>query len=224
MPTRSCTQPAERRATGRRSTTRRSASRSAGWVDPLGQQVDHHREYRKVHGGRLYHRIVAAIDCQETSRPSPGMERTPRSGMSRRSGTATARHVGEDRDHRVAHDVLEDHPGLRQAFGARRAHVILADLVEEESAVQPHLRAQGSPARRDTPAGRVDRRFVQTESAPALNRKPAEQETEQPLADDDVDQERDRHRDRRRHHDQPVGERTADIGHSERDRHRPAPK
>jgi hypothetical protein len=50
--------------------------------------------------------------------------------------------AGDDGDQRVAQHVAEQHHRLRQALGARGAHVVLADLLEEHRAVQPRLAAQ----------------------------------------------------------------------------------
>src|SRR6185369_900239 len=116
--------------------------------------------------------------------------------------------------------VLEQDRLLRQALGARGADVVVADLVEEERAVEPRRRRQrdedGEHHRQRHVLAQVRRDAV----APALDREEPELEREHVLADDDVDEERDRQRHRRQHHDRAVGERAAHVGDAERERDR----
>ena len=128
--------------------------------------------------------------------------------------------VGQDRDQRVAQHVAEQHRRLGQALGARGAHVVVAQLVEEEAAVQARLRRQPHHHRQQHRQRRVDDQVRPRAVAPALHREPAELEAEHVLADDHVDQERDRQRHRGAHHDRAVGQRAAHVGHAQRDRDR----
>src|SRR5688572_23080157 len=89
-------------------------------VEKIGGQVDQHRQHRQIHRGRLDDRIVAAIDRQIDLAPE-ARDREEDLDQERADEDARQRvaDVGEDRDHRVAQHVPEQHHVLSHALGAR---------------------------------------------------------------------------------------------------------
>ena len=116
--------------------------------------------------------------------------------------------------------MLEHDHVLGQPLGARGAHVVVADLVEEERAVEPGRRRQRDGDREHHRQRHVLAQVGRHAVAPALHREQAQLEREHVLADQHVDQERDRERHGRRDHDRAVGERAAHVGDAKRERDR----
>ena len=109
---------------------------------------------------------------------------------------------------------------LGEPLGARGAHIVLADLVEEEGPVQARVGRQGHEHHHQHRQRRIDGQIGPEAVGPALHRKPAEAKREHILADDHIDQQRDRHRHRGDHHHDAVGQAAAHIGHAHRHRNR----
>ena len=114
-------------------------------VHHVGQQVDDHREHRDVHRHRLDHREVAAVRPRGSPRGrGRGSRRRPRSGTSRRSTPGSARptlvRIGIIALRSTCFNITRL---LGHALGARGAHVVLVDLVEEEGAVEARSAARG---------------------------------------------------------------------------------
>jgi hypothetical protein len=121
----------------------------------------------------------------------------------------------EDRQHRVAQHVPEQHHRLGEALRARGAHVVLADLLEEHRPVEERLAAE---PRHDADQHR--QREKDDRSQPPANpeigtsfRTPAEQE----LPQQDVEQRRDRHQEDRPGEPPELEIRVAEEHHQQRE-------
>ena len=106
-------------------------------------QVDEHRDHGEIDRHRLDHGKVAAIHRRHDFAAQPGNreERLQQERADKNAGQRDA-DVGEDRDHGVAQHVLHHHRFFAQPLGARGAHVVLIDFIEEETAVQPSAGAK----------------------------------------------------------------------------------
>ena len=127
-------------------------------VEQVGEQVDEHRQHGDVDRHRLDHRVVAAVHRQQHLAAQAG-NREEHLDQERADEDARQRQpdVRQDRDHRVAQHVAQQHHRLAQALGARGAHVVLADLVEEEAAVQARLRRHADHHRQQYRQWRIHR-------------------------------------------------------------------
>ena len=100
---------------------------------------------------------------------------------------------------------------LGHALRARRAHVVLVDLVQDEGPIEPQARCDADHQSDQDRQQRIVEQVLAERIAPPLHWKPAELVGEEILEHDDVDQNRNRQADGADDHHHPVGQRPAHI-------------
>src|SRR5205085_4898413 len=104
-------------------------------IDPGVRHVDHDVAGDVEHGAHEHHRAhdreVLAADGVDHIGAEPGdAEEALEDEAAQEHVRQVAARARDDRDERVGQHVAHQHAGLRQPLGARRAHVVAADLLE----------------------------------------------------------------------------------------------
>ena len=113
-------------------------------VDQVREQVDDHRRERDIDGDRLDHREIAALDGEDHFAADA---RDREEALDQERAGQQARQLASCTFVMIGIDALRSTcTHMTRSFGhalrARRAHVVLVDLVQKERAVQPQVRRE----------------------------------------------------------------------------------